>query len=265
MPSTLPIGEQMAERDFRQRRRDLELDVGHGVAVELRDLVSVSDTFAKLIDEVASELTGIKNPIRWIVEIEPGSVRLPLWAEVAADSVRLGAVEQIGEIVSGGLGQLETSAVRPDYFTDRALDLAYKISSAVSDELPVAVRNGHAPVKITPQLAVNVEKVLGVPRESIGTIEGRLEALNVHGKSRDFSIWPMGDKVVKCFFGTRLDLDKDILPAVSKRVAAHGKIKTRPSGERVSLIVDDLRIIGDAPASADEVRGILSGYERSEW
>lgn len=258
-------GVLMADDHFGHKRRDLELEVGHGVPVELRSLVSVSDNFAKLIDEIASEVAGVKNPIRWIVEVEAGSVRLPLRAEQAADSLRPGAVEQMGEIVSGGLDLLEREAVRPEHFTDRALDLAQEIASASSEDLPIAVRNGHAPVRLSPQLAVNVEKILGLPRETVGTIEGRLEALNVHGKRREFSIWPFEDKAVKCSFGQRLDLDRDVLPAVRKRVAAHGKIKTRPSGERLSVIVDQLTVIGDAPVPAKEVKGILRGYGDPEW
>jgi hypothetical protein len=255
----------MADGEFIDKHSDLELEVGHGVAVDLRNLVKASERFSALIDEIASDVAGKKRPVRWVVEVEPGSVKLPLRAEPALDDLRAGVVEQMGEIIAGGLRRLQNEAIRPDHFTDRALELAKEFASASSAKLPIAVRNGHAPVRITAQLGINAEKVLGEPRESIGTIEGRLDALNVHGTSREFSIWPTGNKAVKCSFAGRLDLDADILPAVRKRVAAHGRIKTRPNGERLSVLVDDLRVIGDAPVSADEVEGILKGYEAAEW
>jgi hypothetical protein len=255
----------MADDSFSERRRDLEIEVGHGVDVDLRSLATVSQRFSSLIDEVAREYTGIQRPVRWIVEVERGCVRLPLRAEPAAAKVNPAAAYEIGHVVAEGLCGLENSAERPDHFTDKALELAKGLANLASEDLPIAVRNGTAAVKVTQQTSVNAEKVLGAPQESFGTIEGRLEALNVHGASKDFSIWPVGDKAIKCSFGSRLDLERDILPAVTKRVAARGKIRTRPSGERLSVEVDELKVIGAAPVPADEVRGILRGREVADW
>jgi hypothetical protein len=250
--------------DFNDQRRDLEIEVGHGVDVDLRSLANISQKFAGLIDEVAREYTGVANPVRWIVEVERGCVRLPLRAEAAADEVRPSAVHEIGTVVASGLAQLEQSPIRPDHFTDKALGLAKELANYATEDLPLAVRNGAAGGKLSRQLSVNAEKVLGTPEETLGTIEGRLEALSLHG-SKDFSVWPAGGKAIKCLFGSRLDLERDVLPAVNKRVAARGRIKTRPNGERLSVEVDELRIIGGEPVPADEVRGILKGYEVADW
>ena len=254
----------MADGFSDERRRDLEIEVGHGVSVELRSLATVSQKFAGLIDEVAREYTGVQRPVRWVVEVESGSVRLPLRAEPVGENIRPSMVHEIGSVVADGLSALEESPVRPDHFNDKALDLAKGLASMASEDLPLAVRNGHAAVKITHQISVNVEKVLGAPRESFGTVEGLLEALNVHGSARDFSVWPLEGSAIKCIFGDRLDLEMDILPAISKRVAARGKIKTRPSGERISVEVDELEVL-PSPVSADEVTGILKGREVADW
>ena len=254
----------MADDHFDGQRRDLEIEVGHGVPVDLRSLVSVSQKFSALIDEVASEYTGVRHPIRWIVEVEPGSVRLPLRAETTADQVRPSAAHEVGTVVASGLSQLEQSATRPDHFNDKALEQAKALAGLVSDKLPLAVRNGTAGVNMTRQLSVNAEKVLGAPRETLGTVEGRLEALNVHGSASEFSVWPLEGKAVKCVFGERLDLERDIFPAVKKRVSVHGRIKTRPNGERLSVDVDALEVLPE-PVSANEVRGILKGYEVADW
>jgi hypothetical protein len=254
----------MVDKTFDGQLRDLEIEVGHGVPVDLRSLVNVSQKFSALLDEVASEYTGVRHPIRWIVEVEPGSVRLPLRAETTAEQVRPSAAHEVGTAVASGLSQLEQSALRPDHFNDKALEQAKALAGLVSDRLPVAVRNGTAAVNMTRQLSVNAEKVLGIPMETFGTIEGRLEALNLHGSSKEFSVWPLEGKAVKCVFGNRLDVEADILPAVQKRVAARGRIKTRPSGERLSVEVDELEVLPE-PVSADEVRGILKGREVADW
>lgn len=254
----------MADETLNERERDLEIEVGHGSSVDLRSLVNVSQKFAGLIEEIAKDYTGVQRGVRWIVEVERGSVRLPLRAEAAAENVSPSAVREIGHVVAGGLSQLETAPSRPPHFSDRALGLAKELANCATDDLQIAVRNGTVGGKLTKQLSVNAEKVLGSPQESLGTIEGRLEALSLHG-SKDFSVWPPGGTAIKCLFGSRLDLERDVLPAVNKRVAAHGRIKTRPNGERISVEVDELRVIGGEPVSADDVRGILKDYEVADW
>lgn len=250
------------DNDFKEKR-DLEIEVGHGTVVDLRSLAKVTDKFAGLVDEVARDYTHVARPVRWLVEVEPGSVRLPLRGEPTAESVQGSAVPEIGTLVARGLCELEADAVRPDHFTDRALTLAKELANLATETLPLAVYNGTAGGSFTRQVSLNAEKVLGTPVESIGTIEGRLEALSLHG-SNEFSVWPAGGTAVKCLFGSRLDLERDVLPAVNKRVAAHGRIKTR-RGERVSVEVDELRVIGGEPVSADEVRGILRDFEVADW
>lgn len=253
----------MASDNLNETPRDLEIEVGHGTDVDLRSLVRVTDKFAGLIDEVAREYTHVARPIRWIVEVRSGSVRLPLRGEPVGETVQPSAVPEIGTAVARGLCALEDAPVRPDHFTDRALTLAKELANLATEDLPLAVHNGKAGGSFTRQLSINAEKVLGAPQESVGTIEGRLEALSLHG-SNEFSVWPAGGTAVKCMFGNRLDLERDVLPAVNKRVAAHGRIKTR-RGERVSVEVDELRVIGGEPVPADDVRGILRGFEVADW
>ena len=241
---------------------DLELEVG-AASVELRHMLTASSTFASLINEVAEEYAGTSNPIKWLVEVQPGCVRLSLRAEAAAAQMQPSAAHEIATVIADGLHQLEREAVRPAYFSDRALEHAKKLASMWRAEFPIAVRNGKGKVEIDKQLSVNAEKVLGVPRKSFGTVEGRLETLSIHG-GNEFAIWRRDGTRVKCRFGKYITLD-EVLPAVGKRVGARGRIKARPSGEILEVEVQFLRVLGTAPATADDVRGIFRGYETAEW
>jgi hypothetical protein len=253
----------MADDNPSGQAADLELEVGTGTAVELRHLVSASGTFAGLINEVAESYTGVQRPVRWLVEVEAGSVRLPLHAEPTSDRLRGSAAHEIAAVIVDGLAGLEAKPERPPYFTDRALEQAKALSNLLRDDLPLAVRNGSGRIRLTKQLYVNAEKALGIPRESFGTVEGRLEAVSIH-EGREFGIWQLDGKRVRCFFGRYVPLE-EVLAAVGKRVAARGVIKTRPSGERVSVDVRELRALGEAPVSADEVRGIFRDHEAADW
>jgi hypothetical protein len=257
-------GSGVASDNFNRPRRDLEIEVGYGVEVDLRSLVSASQKFSGLIEEVAKDYTGVSRSVRWIVDVQPGSVRLPLKGIPEAENVSAAVPHEVGHVVAKGLMDLEAAAVRPSHFTDRALTLAKDLANSSTDKMPIAVWNGSAGGRVTKQLSANAETILGTPEVSFGTIEGRLEALSIHG-TKDFSVWTLGGSAVKCVFGSRLDLEADVLPAVGKRVAVSGRLKTRPNGERVSLDVEELRVIGGRPVSADEVKGILKGYEVADW
>lgn len=254
----------MAPDNFNEIPRDLEIEVGHGVDVDLRSLVNVSQKFSSLIEEVARDYTGVSRSVRWVVEVKPGSVRLPLRGETRAENVSPAVAHEVGTVIAKGLTDLEAAPERPEHFTDKALSLAKELASCATEELPIAIWNGSAGGQVTKQLSVNAEKVLGTPEVTFGTIEGKLEALSIHG-TKDFSVWPIEGNAIKCVFGSRLDLNVDVLPAVGKRVAVEGKIKTKPNGERVSVEVEEMRVIGSSPVAADDVKGILAGYEVADW
>lgn len=94
--------------------------------------------------------------------------------------------------------------------------------------------------------------------QSIGTVEGQLEGLITHGKNRFYIYDPLTARQVICDFGERVKRD-EVLRAYGKRVAATGKIRSRRSGERVSVEVNRLFVFppdSELPSAAD-VRGIL--------
>jgi hypothetical protein len=254
----------VASDNFDKAGRDLEIEVGRGVEVDLRSLVNASQKFSGLIDEVAKDYTGKPRSVRWIVDVEPGSVRLPLKGIPDAENVSPAIPHEVGHIVAKGLMDLEAAAVRPSHFTDKALGLAKELANSSTDKMPIAIWNGSAGGRVTKRLSANAEAILGTPEVSFGTIEGRLESLSLRG-TNEFHIWTLAGDGVKCVFASRLDLETQVLPAVGKRVAVSGKLKTRSNGERVALDVEEIRILGQHPVSADEVKGILKGYEVADW
>jgi hypothetical protein len=109
----------------------------------------------------------------------------------------------------------------------------------------------------------NVDEVLGAPLESYGTVEGTLEAFNLHGQKPTFAVYePLTGHRVDCHFTASVTVD-DLRPAIGNRVGVRGPIKTRPSGVRMSVEAETLYVLPDEPdlPGPDEVVGILKGYE----
>lgn len=242
---------------------DLELafDVDE---LPLRAFVAAGERLSGLLREVASAYMGVEQePARWLVHVESGSVLLPLRGEPTSDEIAPSRVRELAPIVAEGLAILESLPVRPPYFTDRALEHARELAKLASDDLPVSVRNGQARASLSAQLVANVDKVLGPDDLSYGTVEGALDALNVHGQVKRFHVYDAVSGLrVECRFTAKVTLE-DLRPAIGRRVAVRGVIRTRPDGRPVSIDAEELHIfpVEDELPSADAVYGLLRGYE----
>lgn len=241
----------------------LELELG-ATDVALHHLVSAGGTFAGLIHEVARSYLGTrKDPLRWIVTVEKGSVRLPLRPEVAHDEVAPSAIPGLIEAITNGLALLDMRAERPVHFSDKALQDAKALSNLVSDELPITVRNGKESAELSKRVAANVDDLLGPPETSYGTVEGALEGIQIHGAKNQFAVYDALTGVrTECRLSEDVTLD-DLRPAIGKQVGIRGEITRRASGDRI-IVAHALSIFpseDDLP-SVEDVLGILEGYER---
>ncbi len=161
--------------------------------------------------------------------------------------------------VVGGLASLDEKAVRPRYFNDQALREAKALANLATDEMGIVVKNGAVSAEATKRLMTHVDEVIGAGRESIGTVEGKLQALNIHERPPRFAIFDLlSDDRIECFFGEHVTLE-EVMGGIGRRVAVTGVIKTRPTGERVSIDVRSLRTFPpeDELPTPDDVRGIL--------
>jgi len=245
----------------------LELDLD-APEVALQHLVSAASIFAGLLREVGRSYLGTtQDPIRWIVEVQPGSVKLPLRPTRALEEVSPSALPEVVALVTDGIALLDRTAERPRHFTDKALEQAKALSNLAGSEVPINVRNGASkvPVPVTRRIAANVDDVLGTPDVSYGTVEGLLEAVNIHDTNRTFGVYDsLTGKKVECKLTGNVTVD-DLGPAIGKRVAVSGLILSRSTGERISIQADELEVFEDADLpSPEDVIGILKGYEREE-
>ena len=117
-------------------------------------------------------------------------------------------------------------------------------------------------VALSSRLVAHVEAVLAPELTSIGTVEGKLEGLITHGKSRFLIFDPLTGRQVICYFGGRVEWES-VLRAFGKRVAATGFIHSRRSGEKVSIQVSRLHVFppDEELPSVREMRGILKAAQ----
>jgi hypothetical protein len=247
----------------KRRRRDttsvhLHLDG----QVTLRRLGEALDAWTDLLREVATNVAGAtgRDAVRFVVtEAKAGSFDLAARPQPGKQDVPPAIMPRIAKALTTGLRTLERSATRPKHFNDTALLKLRDLGKLTGPETPIIkLGNGAEPIPLSTRLIANIEAVLAPEVMSIGTVEGKLEGLIIHGKNRFLVFDPLTGHHVTCYFAERVRY-ADVLQAFGKRVAVSGWIRSRRSGEKVDIQVSHLHVMppDQELPSALEVLGIL--------
>lgn len=231
--------------------------------VTLMRLNQALAAWTDFLREVSRDVVGVsgRDAVRFVItDAKGGSLTLGVSPQPARKSVPVALMPRISRTVTGGIRSLERTAKRPKHFTDAALVRLRELALLADPETPaVKVGNGTGEaVRLSSRLVANVEAVLAPEMDSIGTVEGNLEGLIIHGKRRFLIFDPLTQRQVTCYFTDRVDWES-VLHAFGKRVAASGFVRSRRSGEKVSITVSRLHVFPpeeELPA-IDSVLGTL--------
>ena len=236
--------------------------VGDAVSFTL----DVAEVTLRRLGELAADLQGLLREIqtgylpgghvRWRVERITFASPLTLESRPISVDVPVTGLRDLSRVVSNGLKQLQQEPTRPAFFTDTALERARDVVTRVRRNDGLLSIDSTA---LDEHVVANVNDVLGTIITVIGSVEGRLEALNVHGTNRFFNVYDsLHGARIRCDFGHRIRADK-VGAAAEHRVIVHGEVKYREDGEIVSVVARSLEVLpeeGSLP-SADDVLGIL--------
>lgn len=229
-------------------------------------LDQLTHDISALIREVGGEVTGAgRDAVQWVVEDirRESPLRLELSPRPTRQDVPEHLVRQVAAVITQGITVIETKPERPDHFNDTALDRAKDLASRIGEDVhAVSFRSSNGvqgePVRVTKRLAANVDEVIGPRLERFGSVEGRLEGLLTHSR-RVFYIWEASTgRRVECIFGDRIPVE-NVLAAFGRRVSVRGLIRTRKTGEKLSVEVGDLDVFPpeEELPTVDEIVGII--------
>ena len=244
---------------------DLHLDVDGQVT--LTNLTRLVESWADFLSEIGKDVTGSheKDVVRYVVmTASGGSFALGVRPQPGKKGVPVSMMPRIARTVVSGLQQLDHEAKRPSHFSDSALAKLRNLARLAGPEMPsLRVRNGRGqPVALSSTLLAHVEAVLIPEVRTIGTIEGVLEGLIIHGRKQFHLTDRLTGRKVTCYFGNAISWE-GLRDLFGKRMAVTGAICSRRSGERASINVSSYYVFPreDELPSADEVRGLLGNVE----
>ena len=157
--------------------------------VTLATLTRLVESWRDFLGEVGRGVTGrsAKDAVRYVItEASGGSFALCVRPEPARENVPAFAMPEIARTVATGIEELSQAAKRPRHFSDDALVKLRELARLVGPETPaLSVSTARErPVALTSKLLAHVESVLSPEVRTIGTIEGELEGLIIHGTKR---------------------------------------------------------------------------------
>ena len=254
-------------RSPRDLRPDVDIHLDVEGQVTLASLTRLVESWREFLGEIGKGVTGnpAKDAVRYVItEASGGSFALGVRPQPARDSVPASMMPRIAQTVTSGIRELNQEAKRPRHFSDNALVKLRDLARLVGPETPsLRVSNGGGrPVALSSAMLAHVEAVLTPEVRSIGTVEGELEGLIIHGTKRFLLYNRLTGRQVICYFGDSVSWER-LRDVFGKRMAVTGEIRSRRSGERASIDVSSYYVFPpeDELPSADAVRGLLRNVE----
>jgi len=183
-----------------------------------------------------------QGSLQWrIADLRIDSAVATLEAEPLAEEADVGP--SVVEAYANGLEQIEQTPTIPRYFTEDTLEKTKRLVGVLSGEVTkiTVTVPGMSPVSVTQRVAANVDEMIGPQHEAMGSLEGTLETLSVHGRPY-FTIYEvLTRRGIRCSFPD--EMIDEAHRAFRNRVAVVGRIKYTKTGQPVSIAVEHLRVL----------------------
>ena len=224
--------------------------------------------FVALLRDVDLELSpGTQPSLKW--RLTRLSYNSPLVAEMVAEPVE--DAPDIGprvvEAVVRGIDRVDKSAERPEEFSDDALERLQRLAAFASNglgPLRVVAPSIKLASSVTKSTDANLDVVLA-QGYFLGSIEGILQGLNVHGAAY-FTVYDdVTGRGVRCFFPK--NQLAGVLAAVETKVLVHGQLRRDALGRPNQIRpIEFFRRLGEyaEPVPSSTLAGAYWGSETRE-
>lgn len=215
--------------------------------------------FLNILDEIDVELSARpRGSLRWrVAQLSSSIPTITLAPESIVEDLDVSA--DVIKTAVDGLETIEKETVRPQHFSDAALDNAARLVAVIGRGINrIAVSTTDRPeIRITQHLAANVDEVIRGVEKALGTIEGTIEMVTIHER-RQFNLYEaLTHQAVACYFQS--EMFESVKEALGKRVGVYGEIRTTRTGEIRSITAKEISVFPsreDLPQT-DDIVGIL--------
>lgn len=224
-----------------------------------------------ILVELEKEISGSPNLIWSISELSSSSASLQTIPYLSREDDTDNR-EKIVSVFVHGMARIAYNPIQPDYFSDEALIRAKHLANLLNGNVDrIEIRgtiqgklSDH--ISITQRIAAHVDELIGVRRVSLGSVEGKLELISIHGGTY-FNIYDqLTGRRVKCI------CDREVLDKLTdhrnlgRRILVYGEIREDARRYPDSIKLETYRFLREREElpQIDNIRGILAQHSSGE-
>lgn len=233
--------------------------VGEPEDIPVPTFLEAIHRFFNVLNEVDARLSARpRGSLRWrVTRLRSSIPAITLVPESIVEG--LDVSDAVVKATADGLEAIERETLRPEQFSDAALDNAARLVALIGRGVNrITVSTPQRPeIRITQHLAANVDEIIMGVEKALGTIEGIIEMITIHER-RLFNLYEaLTHQAIPCYF--QPELFESVKDALGKRVGVYGEIRITRAGEIRSITPKELTVFPsreDLPQT-DDILGIL--------
>ena len=214
-------------------------------SITLRGFLTAVESALKILGDYDAAISGkARGTLDWIItDVSTGSLKIVTQSRSRLEDRNYGP--EVAARFIEGWSVIERQCITPAYLSEQGMKQAKQLTRLIGRRRHdrICNREPDQSVEITPQASINIEQLLRVRHCSIGSVEGKLETISIHGESRFIIYHSRTGKAVTC----RVTRDK--LPSMistemlGRRIIAFGKVCSNIKGEPLRVDAEDIKVL----------------------
>jgi len=217
---------------------------GEPSSIGLKAFATAVSNWLRVLADIDSAISGEPNgSLEWVVsDLKIGS--LSISAEARSLKEGRNVAPDVSRAFVHGFRILENEGSTPPYLSENGMKNSKTILRLIGRDGVAGFRVGYQneDIELSARASANIDQLLPARRHSLGSVEGKLEMINLHGKVPRFIVYHhRTHKAVTCKFST--DRLVEVKEALGKRVIISGSVQYNGKGEPLRVALDHMRVL----------------------
>jgi hypothetical protein len=214
-------------------------------SITLRGFLNAVESALRILGDYDAAISGKpKGTLDWIItDVSTGSLRIVTQSRSRLEDRNYGP--EVAAKFIAGWSAIERQCVTPPYLSEQGMKQAKQLTRLIGREgmTGFVAASQTDTVEITPQASANIEQLLKVRQCSIGSVEGKLETISIHGESRFIIYHHRTGKAVTCRVPQERLKTMISTEMLGRRIIASGKVCSNMKGEPLRVDAEDIKVL----------------------
>lgn len=214
-------------------------------SITLRGFLTAVESALRILGDYDAAISGkVGGTLDWIItDVSTGSLRIATQSRSRLEDKNYGP--EVAARFIDGWASIERQGITPAFLSEQGMKRAKQLTKLIGREgmTGFVAASQTESVEITPQASANIEQLLKVRHCSIGSVEGKMETVSVHGQSRFIIYHSRTGKAVTCRVARDKLTSMISTEMLGRRVVASGTVCSNVKGEPLRVDADSIKLL----------------------